>query len=88
MASMDEDQIKHFRGLCASLLACYVDTSSRNALVVIGKIDDTDVPGVADLAELISVGCSDITAIQLLSSAQGKLGHIVMNDAPPRELFS
>lgn len=82
---MDDDQKEHFKRTVAALLSAYV-LPDTVAMVIIAQQPDTQpAPQVTDM---ISMNATDLTIIHMLNHAQQEFGTIVMEDAPPRALFS
>jgi hypothetical protein len=78
---MDDEQQEHFKLLVLSLLGCYSENADYGVVLIANRRDPSGL-------QLFAVNSNDIDAAHLVNTAKGYLQHVVMQDAPPREMYS
>lgn len=85
LLKMDEEQRDHFKLVCGTLLAAYID-DDMHCLVILGKTDDEDEDKVG-VAQIMAINTTEMHASQMVTGALNRVSALVMNDAPDRGMF-
>lgn len=81
MDGMSEDAQDHFRQLAELLLLCYADPPEARGVLLVEPKDGEQLA-------IASANASEIEVVELIREATAAMAHVIVADAPPKDLFN
>jgi hypothetical protein len=81
LLDMNPEAREHFMQLIDLLLLCFTDPPQASAVILLDKHSD------AALA-IASANASEIELVELIREAAAAMAHVIVADAPPKEMFN